>query len=397
MKYKIIVVKSLSRSIIALLTSALIATLAMGQNLVIGGGAAFAGNGQYHIAGNITSTTSASIPGTVTLDGAAQSITGGALTFTNLAVAGTDAKNADADIAVQGQLTVDQNLNMNTTNNRVLTMKDAAKSTQPSFTGVKEVTGNMKWEAYSAQSYIFNNASTVVSFSGADGARTFQLKVQPATNPTGYQLSTSVDRKINVTYAGWSTGAADIQIAYQNGEADASLVQARLKEFHGTIAATSKLGGSTTITRSPSGVGSFGYVKQTNLASSTFASGDELALDTRFSAFISILAQNWNLPGTWDAGAIPTSLDDVEINTKVNIPDGIAAFANSVLIDEGLTKGLTVGGGTNGTLSVGTGGILNNNGAGDGLTVSTGANVTITSGIMNNNGAIRNAGTIRVQ
>ena len=94
---------------------------------------------------------------------------------------------------------------------------------------------------------------------------------------------------------------------------------------------------------------------------------------------------------------MPSGLDDVEINTKVTVPDGVAAVASSVLIDEGTAKGLTVGGGTTGTLSVGTGGILNNNSAGDGLTVAPGANVTITSGIMNNNGAITNAGTIRVQ
>ena len=385
------------RGIIPFLTLAIAVSLALGQNVTIGAGAAFTGSGQYHIAGNITSAGSTSIAGTVTLDGAAQSISGGAITFTNLTAAGTDVKNVDADIAVQGQLTVNQNLNMNTTNNRVLTMKDAAKSTQPSFTGVKEVTGNMKWEAYSAQSYTFNNSSTVVHFSGADGARTFQLKVQPAINPSGYQLATSVNRKINASYAGWSTGTADIQLAYQNGEVDGSVVQTKLKEFHATIASTNKLGGSTTITRLASGVGLLGYVKQTGLASSTFASGDELALDTRFSAFISILAQNWNLPGTWDAGAVPSSLDDVEINTKVTIPDGVAAVASSVLIDDGAAKGLTVGSGTSGTLSVGAGGILNNNSAGDGLTVAPGATVTITSGIMNNNGAITNAGTIRVQ
>ena len=174
------------------------------------------------------------------------------------------------------------------------------------------------------------------------------MKVQPGTNPTGYQLATSVNRKINAAYTGWTTGTADIQLAYQNGEADATVVQARLKEFHATIASTNKLGGSTTITRLPSGAGTLGYVKQTGLASSTFASGDELELDTRFSAFISILAQNWNLPGTWDVGLVPSSSDDVEINTKVAVPDGVAAVASSVLIDEGAAKGLTVGGGTSG-------------------------------------------------
>jgi hypothetical protein len=286
---------------------------------------------------------------------------------------------------------------MNTANNRVLTMKDAAKSIQPTYASLKEVTGNMKWEAYSAQSYTYNNSSTVVRFSSADAARTFQLKVLPATNPAGYQLATSVNRKVNASYAGWTAGTADIQLGYQNGEVDGTVVQTKLKQFHGTVASTSKLGGSTTLTRLASGAGSFGYVKQTGLASATFASGDELILDTRFGTFISILAQSWNLPGTWEAGSIPTSSDDVEINTKVSIPDGFAAVANSVLIDEGAAKGLTVGGGTSGTLTVGTGGVANNNSVGDGLTVSPGANVTITSGILNNNGAISNAGTIRVQ
>ncbi|MGD0037168.1 MAG: hypothetical protein ABSC53_07745 [Bacteroidota bacterium] len=387
--------RCLSRGIIILLTLAIAVAVAMAQNLVIGSGSVFAGNGQYHIAGNITSAAATSIPGTVNLDGAAQSITGGALTFNNLNIAGTDVKNVDADITVQGQLTVNQNLNMNTANNRVLTMKDAAKSMQPTFAALKEVAGNMKWEAYSAQSYTFNNASTVVSFSGADGARTFQLKVQPATSPTGYQLATSVNRKINATYAGSSTGTADIQLAYQNGEADASLVQARLKEFHGTITSTNKLGG--TITRGSSGVGSFGYIKHANLASAAFASGDEIELDTRFSSFISILAASWNSAATWDANAIPTTADDIVINTSVSIPDGYAASALSTTINDGAGIGLTVGGGTSGSLAVGAGGLTNNNSAGTGLTVATGGSVTVTNGPLSNNGAISNAGTIRVQ
>jgi hypothetical protein len=369
----------------------------MGQNVYIGAGAAFTGNGQYHIAGNIASAASTSIAGTVTLDGAAQSISGGALTFNNLTIAGTNVKTASVNITVQGQLTVNQNLIMDTASSRLLTMKDAAKSTQPTFAALKEITGNMKWEAYSAQSYTFNNASTVVTFSGADAARTFQLKVQPATNPTGYQLATSVNRKINATYAGWSTGTADIQLAYQNGEVDGSLTQNRLKEFHGTVVSANKLGGASTITRQPSGVGSFGYIKQTNLANSTFASGDELPLDTRFSIYLSILAANWNSAATWDAAAVPTSSDDVEINTNVTVPDGITAAANSVTIDEGPAKGLTVGGGINGVLSVGAGGIANSNSAGNGLTVATGANITVTGGTVTNAGAITNAGTIRVQ
>jgi hypothetical protein len=111
MKYKT-VVKSLNRGGIALLTIALIATMAVGQNLTIGGGATFVGNGQYNIKGNITSAASTSISGTVNLDGAAQSITGGALTFKNLTIAGTDVKNANVNITVQGQLTVNQNLIM---------------------------------------------------------------------------------------------------------------------------------------------------------------------------------------------------------------------------------------------------------------------------------------------
>ena len=56
----------------------------MGQNMNIGAGAAFTGNGQYSIAGNITSSGSTSIAGTVNLDGAVQSISGGAITFKNL-------------------------------------------------------------------------------------------------------------------------------------------------------------------------------------------------------------------------------------------------------------------------------------------------------------------------
>jgi hypothetical protein len=341
--------------------------------------------------------TAPTTTGVVTFGGGNAQIIGGlnALAFNKLTLNGGGVKNADVDISVAGQLTVNQNLIMDTTNHRLLTMLDAAKSTQPIYGSLKEITGRMRWEAFSAQTYKFNNASTEIAFSGANGARTFELNVKPATNPTGYQLATSVNRKINATYAGWSTGTADIQLAYQNGEADGSLVQARLKEFHGAIASADKLGGI--ISRGPSGVGSFGYVKHANLASTAFTSGDEISLDTRFSPIISVAIASWNLPTTWDANAIPTSSDDVEINTAVLIPDEYAAAALSTTINNGGGIGLTVGGGASGTLAVGAGGLTNNNSTGTGLTVATGASVTVTGSSVTNAGAISNSGTIRVQ
>jgi fibronectin-binding autotransporter adhesin len=366
-------------------------TLAMSTataNATIGGD--FTNNGTF---------TAASGAGLVTFDGVAQAIGGSATTFKNLTLNGSGAKttaNANINISSGGNLVVTQPLTMSGSN--VLTMKNGANA--PSFTSVtSEITGSMTWEAYLAQPYTFNNSLTIVTFSAADAARTFGLKVQPLTSPSSYIAANTVRREINASYASWTLGTANMQLAYQNGEADVTLVQGRLKEFHGLVTSADKLSG--TITRLASIAGSLGWVKHTLLPiGGGFTSGDEIQLDNRFSSFKSIAATAWDISTTWDLTdpSTPLSTDDVEIagGWAVTIPTGVSASALSVLIDAGAAGGLTLAG--TATLTVGSGGLTNNNIApGAGLVVVSGTSVTINSGSLTNNGKITNDGTITVQ
>ena len=377
-------------------------SLTASSDITTTGTLAFAAAATGTISGALVNngTFTAPTTGLITFNGAvAQGISGtNPLTFTALTLSGAGVKNADVNISVGGQLTVDQTLNMLTAGNRLLTMLNSAAATQPIYGSLMEVTGRMQWQAFAAQSYTFNNALTVLTFSAADPARTFELNVQPATAPSSYIAVNTVNREIHASYAAWLAGTANMQLAYQHSEADASLNQTRLKEFHGAVTSANKLVG--TISRLGSIAGSLGWVKHTLLPiGGGFTSGEEIQLDNHFSTFISIASTAWNLSTTWDAADVPISTDDVEIapTFAVNIPTGYAATALSVLIDAGATGGLTLDG--NATLTVGAGGITNNNIApGAGLNVAAGTGVvTINLGNLTNNGLITNAGTITVQ
>jgi hypothetical protein len=329
--------------------------------------------------------------GTVTLNGVAQAIGGSSIsTFNNLTLGGTGAKAANIGINIVGAVTVNQPLTMSGSN--VLTMQSTAS--QPTFgSALTEITGAMTWQAISASAYTFNNAQTIVTFLGADGTRTFTLKSQPGVPPTGYTSGNTVNRDFNVTYTNWNTGTVTLQLAYLQAEAS-GVTESSLKGFDGGIAPVHKLTGAPTRTTSTGST--FGYVSHSGLTSSVLVAG-EIALDDQFNEFYSIAAAAWNVGTTWDAGAVPGSADDVVIadNFPVTIPDAYAAAANSVTINATAT-GLTVGGGTSGSLAVGAGGLTNNS-TGTGLAVSLGASVTITGGNLTNAGAITNNGTITVQ
>jgi hypothetical protein len=124
----------------------------------------------------------------------------------------------------------------------------------------------------------------------------------------------------------------------------------------------------------------------------------ELGIDDRYNVFNSIASTSWILTTTWDAGAVPSATDDINITGThaVTIPDGQTANALSVTIDGTTANSLTVGAGTSGILNVGTGGLTNNATLGV-LTVSTGANVNITGGNLATGGNITNNGTVTVQ
>jgi hypothetical protein len=272
---------------------------------------------------------------------------------------------------------------------------------QPSFTGQYEVTGTMSWQAYLAQAYTFHNSATSVTFTGADGTRTFTLSSAPGTYPTGNSVGHTVHRSYTASYANWSTGTVAMQLAYLQGEGSTlGVTEAKLKDFqNGGISTSNKMVGLPS-GRVTSGAGSFGSVTYSGLTTAQLlpATNNALAFDDRFSTFTSIAIANWNVATTWDANAVPSSTDDVVIAGAfgVTIPNAYAAVANSVQIDDGASGGLTLAGTGTLTTTASGGGITNNNLLGAGLTVGGSASVTV-NGSLANNGAITNGGTITVQ
>lgn len=367
-------------------------TLAMntaGANATIGGD--FTNNGTF---------TAASGAGIVTFDGAAQAIAGSATTFRNLTLGGAGAKTANASINIStgGQLAVNQPLTMSGAN--VLTMLSGAN--QPSFTGQTEITGSMAWQANAAQAYTYHNSATSVTFAILDAARTFTLNSAPGTYPNGQSVGHTVNRSFTASYTGWATGTLAMQLGYLQAEAATvpAVTESKLKDFqNGDITSANKVPGLPS-GRVTSGAGTFGSVTYSGLTNAQLlpALNNALALDDRFNMFNSIANTAWDVTTTWDAGAVPSSSDDVNIiNTHtVTIPDGLTADALSVTIDGTTANALTVGAGASGILNVGVGGLTNNATLGV-LTVSNGANVNITGGSLTTGGNITNNGTVTVQ
>jgi hypothetical protein len=331
--------------------------------------------------------------GTVTLNGVTQAIGGSSVTpFNGLTLDGTGAKTAGIGINVSGALTVNQPLTMS--GSTVLTMLSTAS--QPTFSGLTEITGIMTWQAYSAAAYTFHNAQTIVTFTGADGARTFTMTPTRDTYPTfGAVLAGhTVKRKFIVSHTGWSMGTATLRLAYLQAEASTlGVTESRLRDFKTDFALGNSLTGVPT--RSTSGPAAFGYLSYAGLSSATLTG--EIGLDDRFGTFKSIAPAAWDVATTWDQNDIPSTWDYaiVDDSNPVTIPNAYTASALKVTINATST-GLTVGAGASGVLNVGTGGLTNNS-AGTGLTVSPGAIVTITSGTLTNGGSITNNGTVTVQ
>jgi hypothetical protein len=300
--------------------------------------------------------------------------------------------NGAFDLNVGGQVTLASTLTKTVAGNPV-SFANAAST----VSGTSEIVGSVRrTHAFvAATPYTFNNAATIVTPSVAAALTSFTISSLPATSPTNYLAGNSVNRKYSSTYTG--TFTADVQLGYAASEYTGSL-QTRLKFFQGGIAKANKIGGTYT----PGTSGSFSYVKLAALASTNLTSGLELGIDDRYNMFISKAIANWDVATTWDALAIPGASDDVEIADAfaVTIPAGYAAVAQSVAIDEpagaAVTGGLTLTGGTN-SLTVGAGGIQNNNTKGAGLNVGAGSNVVINGSNLTNNGKITNAGTITVQ
>jgi hypothetical protein len=348
--------------------------------------------------GNLTTTgtfdANTNTGTTVTFNGAGQTISGTAILFKALTLSGTAAKTSNVNLTVNGAFTPSQGITMS---GSTLTM--GASATIGTYGAQAEIVGKMLWNATGVGPYKFNNDQTSVAFSATDGSRTFQLETHPLSAPTGYVAGDYVNRKINATYTGWNTGTADLKIAYTYAER-ASVAEGKTRDFNASVSSTTKLLGSLSRTTSTNGSGNsdYGSVTVAGLANGSFASGNEIIMSDLFSSFTSIAAADWNVLTTWDEGALPSSTDDVVINTAVTVPDGYGATAKSVLINAGAGRSLTVGGGASGTLTTTLAGAgLTNNGTVAGALTVNGLAVLTINGTLTNNGPITNSGTITVQ
>jgi hypothetical protein len=348
--------------------------------LTISSSASFAGNLVNN--GAITATGSS-----VTLNGAGQTISGNDITFNNLTLAGTATKTSSANLTIAGTFTPTYGLDIT---GKTLTVN----GTVGTFGSLQEVKGTMIVAAPAAAAYTLNNASTVVTFSTANATRTFGLTVNPTTAPNaGYAVATDVNRKIAVSYANWSSGTADLKLAYTQTEAPSGVGnEAKLRDFkNDQSVAGNKIVTGSALVRTASGSGVFGAVELPGITSSLLATNDAVVLSARSAAFITIAATgDWNTGSTWDEGSIPGATDEAIINTT-GVTLNAAGSVNSLTINAG--KDLTLGNATS-ALTV-TAGVTNNGS----LTLSNASStLNVTGTITNATGAtLSNAGVITVQ
>jgi fibronectin-binding autotransporter adhesin len=349
--------------------------------------ASFVGNLQVDGTGAISATAGS----LVTFSGAAQNINGTAasLTFAGLTLSGTLPKTSNKNIIVNGLFTPSRGITMS----GATMLELASGATIGTYGDQEEVIGKMRQHPTIAGTFKFNNENTSVVFSGADGTRTFDMTVHPSTNPTGYVAGDYVNRKINVDYANWATGTADLKIAYTYAER-ASNNEARTRDFKNAVTSPNRLLGTLSRVASVNGGlnANYGSVTLGGLPNSAFASGDEIILSDLLPLFTSIAAADFSVATTWDENAIPGAGDDVVINTAVTVADATNPSVKSVTINA--TKSLTLTAGTSGTLTTAVaGGGLTNNG-----TLAVGANRgVLVNGNLINTSTITNDGTITVQ
>jgi hypothetical protein len=325
----------------------------------------------------------------LTLSGGASKKLAGDATITGnlaIAVANDSLDMNNHNISLGGNLTLGSNI---VTGAGVLTMTSAIGA---NVTGTSEVIGIVTRTPSPyvvGTSYAFNNASVIVkpTVVGTLSAFTMESHPLPVTPLLGYFEGNSVNRTYKPTYNG--TFTADVQLAYLTPAEYTGTHASKLKFFQGTgdIVKANKIAGSYSIgTSAP-----FSYVKLATVASTSLMSATELGIDDRFNQFITknVALADWNTPGTWDMGTVPTPTDDAEINTKNVTLDG-SGSVNSLTINSGKDLTLTT---ASSALTVAAG--LTNDGT---LELKPGANATVT-GTFNNSGTatLTNAGTITVQ
>jgi hypothetical protein len=337
----------------------------------LGSSSNFGGN--LTVTGTLDGTASGS---TTTFSGAGQSISGaGSITgFYNLTLSGTAAKSSGLDLVVSNTFTPSSGIDMGT---HTLDITNNAAGAVGAFGSNAEVKGAMKRAVTTTGTYTFNNDATTVAFATA-APTDLTLTVQPATNPTGYDAATHVNRNVAVAYTGaWAAGIATLKLGYADAEKPTA-DEDKLKFFEGSASNANKIATGNAPSRVAAGAGSFGTIELVGIrptgasggiAAAQVSSGSEIVMSNIATAFVTVAdGQNFSSGATWDEGVAPALADDAQISHTGIIVDA-AAQVNSLAVDA--TKSVTVSGGNltagsvtnDGSITVSLGRALNVSGA----------------------------------
>lgn len=235
---------------------------------------------------------------------------------------GRSVKTVNGDVYLVSSLSVnDENLDVGTS---MLSMTTGAAQ----YTGFTEVVGTMQRDLRSGSTgdlYVFNNEQTRMTFEKLP--QDITLEVRPVTNPTSYDLTSDIQRKINVRYNGVWT--ALVRAGYKQADIPATwgvdVSEDLLRFFDAKGPLTTDVRkmlpqpGSTYSRSQVADARSFGWIELGRLSSidpteRRVDSGHDLLMRGSRDILKAIASGRWSNPATWDEGREPDPKDRVSIS-----------------------------------------------------------------------------------
>ncbi|MGA3286935.1 MAG: hypothetical protein ABSD46_05895 [Bacteroidota bacterium] len=335
------------RSLYALLTLALIATMAMGQGKLVITGGTFVGTGIYDVKGDITNTAPAAITGTVNLSGTVPQAIGttGAITFGTLKATAVSTKTFGVNSTVTAAI-------------------DVTSGTTTQFNiGAKQLTlqGTIANTGGAATPYVFSTSGAEVVYNGNTavaqsiyGPITYdKLTLAGGAGATSFTLQGDVTAASTFSH----TGATPLTIGH-----NLIVSGAAASVTFNTIADVT---GSSTLTLSGAGT-------KTIAAITTVTNGNTIT--NTGASLLTITALNGN------AGIISGGPNGITFtNAATNGTGAITGGAGAVTFSSTL--------GNSGTITAGSGGIAFN-----GAVTRTLGSITSAAGLLNFNDDVTGAG-----
>lgn len=235
---------------------------------------------------------------------------------------GRSVKTVNGDVYLVSSLSVnDENLDVGTS---MLSMTTGAAQ----YTGFTEVVGTMQRDLRSGSTgdlYVFNNEQTRMTFEKLP--QDITLEVRPVTNPTSYDLTSDIQRKINVRYNGVWT--ALVRAGYKQADIPATwgvdVSEDLLRFFDAKGPLTTDVRkmlpqpGSAYSRGRVADARSFGWVELGRLSSIDPAerridNTHDLLMRGSRDILKAIASGRWSNPATWDEGREPDPKDRVSIS-----------------------------------------------------------------------------------